>query len=89
LSCSLELRDWRGTSFSGDLYAREGEEADRAGVLDSQLSGHDGRVARKLHVSISIPLKNPTFAEIADFRGIRTACPTPKSSIAGILDDYF
>jgi hypothetical protein len=36
-----------------------------------------------------IPLKNPTLAEIADFRGIRTACPTPKTSIAGILDDYF
>jgi hypothetical protein len=36
-----------------------------------------------------IPLKNPTLADIADFRGIRTACPTPKSSIAGILDDYF
>jgi len=36
-----------------------------------------------------IPLKNPTFAEIADFRGIRTAYATPKNSIAGILDDYF
>jgi hypothetical protein len=36
-----------------------------------------------------IPLKNPTFAEIADFRGIRTVYATPKNSIAGILDDYF
>jgi len=36
-----------------------------------------------------IPLKNPTFAEMADLRGIKTASATPKNSMAGILDDYF
>jgi hypothetical protein len=46
--------------------------------------GQDGVASKH-----TIPLKNPTFAEIADFRGIRTVCATPKNSIAGILDDYF
>jgi len=36
-----------------------------------------------------IPLKNPTFAEMADFRGIGTACVTPKNLMVGVLDDYF
>jgi hypothetical protein len=36
-----------------------------------------------------IPLKNPLFAEIADFGRFKTVDPTPKNAIAGILDDYF
>ena len=50
-----------------ERFSQRKRMVDRAGILDSQLAGHDGRAARAVHVLLS-RTKNP-FTTTCKHRG--------------------